>query len=364
MSTPSTRQDYLLRQLQKGHNENLELEVPSSTLPTQEILGLSTPSQHQSNLLRQLKANQNGIQEGLSLPSKKQNPFLRQLKKKLQESNRNENLEFKIPTSGRQNPLLNRQNLQRGHNERIKGLSVPSNKQNPLLRNLQGGHTRENDQLDLPINPLNQQQSIRPAGRFNPDGLNLPRRRQNPLLRILRFDKRERILSKGLTPPRYKQNPLFRQLVQTPQRYQNDFLQLPPKQQHKLMAILKRHGGDNFNAHALLGLPNEPEPEELEVVVLPTLQEEPEELEVFELPLINNEEQFETEEEVEYYDDEEEVEQDYEANDYSTTIRHRPVMPKSKFEIFQNRQPVEEVTFQRVNEPLTLKDKKEGKTSR
>ena len=36
-------------------------------------------------------------------------------------------------------------------------------------------------------------------------------------------------------------------------------------------------------------------------------------------------------------------------------------MPKSKFEILQIRQPVEEVTFQRVNEPLTLKDKKEGK---
>ena len=39
---------------------------------------------------------------------------------------------------------------------------------NPLLRNLHGGHTRENDQFDLPINPLNQPQLLRPKGRFNP----------------------------------------------------------------------------------------------------------------------------------------------------------------------------------------------------
>ena len=356
LSTPSAKQDYLLRLLQAQHNENLDLKVPTSTLPASNIIGLSTPKPHQSNLLRQLKANQN------------------------------ENLELKTPNPGRQNPLLLRQNLKQGHNERIKGLQVPSHKQNTLLRNLQSGHTREDDELNLPINPL-KEQPFRPSGRFNPDGLNLPRRRQNPLLRILRFDKRERILSKGLTPPRYRQNPLFRQLVRTPQKYQNDFLQLPPKQQNKLIAILSRHGGDNFNANALLALPNS-EPEEFEIVELPKLDEElfleekarkrpkviqdfrdllqapkkSDELEIVEMPMLDEKDH---EDEVEEYYDDEDDENEYETDydvEYSTSIRHRPIMPKSKFEIFINqRQPVEEVTFQRVNEPLTLKDKKEGK---
>ena len=140
-------------------------------------------------------------------------------------------------------------------------------------------------------------------------------------------------MSKGLSPPRYRQNPLFRQLVTTPQRYRNDFLQLPPKQQNKLLAILKRHGGDNFNADALLTLPQLPEYDEYE-----------------------NDFEDEDEEDYEY----EEFVEEFTVTTPSPT--HRPKMPKSKFEVLQIRggRPVEEVTFQRVNEPLTLKDKKEG----
>ena len=80
------------------------------------------------------------------------------------------------------------------------------------------------------------------------------------------------------------------------------------------------------------------------------------ELEIVEMPMLDEEDH---EEEIEeYYDDEDdndEYETDYDV-EYSTSIRHRPIMPKSKFEIFiKQRQPVEEVTFQRVNEPLTLR---------
>ena len=167
------------------------------------------------------------------------------------------------------------------------------------------------------------------VNRFNPDGLDLPNRRQNPLLRILRFDRREKILSKGLSPPRYRQNPLFRQLVSTPQKYRNDFLQLPPRQQNKLLAILNRHGGDDFDADALLSPPDSDPIQDME---------DYEDDEAFELittvstPLP------------------------------SSQLRIRPKMPKSKFEVLQirSRPPVEEVTFQRVSQPLTLKDKKEG----
>ena len=39
-------------------------------------------------------------------------------------------------------------------------------------------------------------------------------------------------------------------------------MQLPPRQQNKLLTILKRHGGDNFNADALLTVPKFTEEDE------------------------------------------------------------------------------------------------------
>ncbi len=342
ISAPSSHQSNLLNQLRsndhglieglstpKPHQNNLLRQLKPNDQGIYE--GISTPRPHQSNLLRQLRANHTGIYQGLSTPPTRQDYLLRQLQR-----GHNERLNLKTPAQ-RQNPLLGK--LRQGHNEDIEGLQRPSHKQNPLLGNLQRGHTRDQDELDLPVNPLTDPNASRPLNRFNPDGLNLPKRRQNPLLRILRFDKRERILSKGLTPPRYRQNPLFRQLLRTPQRYRNDFLQLPPKMQNKLLAILNRHGGDNFDANELL--------------TVPRFKEEQEELDVFELPLLEDED-----EEIEEYEEYEEEYEDHE--EVPTTIRHRPVMPKSKFEVLQIRRPVEEVTLQRVNEPLTLKDQKEG----
>ena len=377
LSTPRPNQSNLLKQLrgnQNGIYEGLSTPNPKQSnlfkqlRPNEDGVfeGLSTPSSRQNNLLGQLRANDEGLVKGLSTPSTRQDILLRQLQRGHNENlrlkvpprfqkGRNERLQLKTP-SRKQNPLLRK--LKQDHNEQIQGLSEPSLKQNPLLRNLKGGQTNQNDNLKLPINPIDEPifRSQRPFNRFNPDGLNTPRRRQNPLLRILRFDKRERILNKGLTPPRYRQNPLFRQLISTPQRYKNDFLQLPPKQQSKLLTILKRHGGDNFDADALLTAPRFKE-----------------ELDVVELPLLDDEDDFEEydseddefseddyEEEDEEYDEEDEEYDEYEDEVPETPRRLRPIMPKSKFEILQIKRPVEEVTFQRVNEPLTTDDKKEG----
>ena len=341
LSTPSARQNYLLRQLQANDDGIVE--------------GLSTPSARQNYLLRQLQANDDGVVEGLSTPSARQNYLLRQL-----QAGHNENLELAVP-SRKQNPLLRQ--LKRVQNEKIKGLRQPSRKQNPLLKSLKSGDSGEVEGIELPRNPLKDplfRSEKAFNNRFNPDGLNLPNKRQNPLLRILRFDRRERILTKGLAPPRFKQNPLFKQLVQTPQKYRNDFLQLPPRQQNKLLTILKRHGGDNFNADALLTVPKFTEEDEYEY----EYEDEEEEI-------IDDED-----EEYEEYDTEEE--EDYEEDEFfhstSTTAsparlrvstlrsptRLRPIMPKNKFEVLQIRKPVEEVTFKRVKEPLTVKEKKEG----
>ena len=338
LSTPSSRQNYLLRQLQPNDDGVIE--------------GLSTPSARQNYLLRQLQANDDGVFEGLSTPSARQNYLLRQL-----QAGHNENLELAVP-SRKQNPLLRQ--LKRVQNEKIKGLRQPSRKQNPLLKSLKSGDSGKVEGIELPRNPL--KDPLFRSGsekafnnRFNADGLNLPNKRQNPLLRILRFDRRERILTKGLTPPRFKQNPLFKQLVQTPQKYRNDFLQLPPRQQNKLLAILKRHGGDNFNADALLTVPNFTENEEEE----------------YEYEYDDEEEEIIDDEEEDYEEYDEEEEEFFHSTSTTTasparlrvsTLRSptRLRMPKNKFEVLQIRKPVEEVTFKRVNEPLTVKEKKEG----
>ena len=47
--------------------------------------------------------------------------------------------------------------------------------------------------------------------------------------------------------------------MQTPQKFRSDFLDLPPKMQGKVLEILKRNGGDNFNADALLQAPAGPQ---------------------------------------------------------------------------------------------------------
>jgi hypothetical protein len=332
LTTPAYKQDYLLRQLQGGHSEKPNLSPPS--VRQNYLLGqlqgghserpnLTPPSERQNLLLGSLQPDDDGIYQGLTTPAYKQDYLLRQLQGGHSEK---PNLS---PPSQRQNPLI--RNLQRLRNDKIQGLTEPSSKQNLLLRQLQGGHTSQVEGLEVPINPIDEPlyRPIKPLNRFNPDGLDLPKKRQNPLLRILRFDRREKILRKGLSPPRYKQNPLFRQLVQTPQRYRNDFLQLPPRQQSNLLEILRKHGGDNFEADNLLTVPRFSNEE-------PT-EEPSDEYEHFE-------EEF----------DEEEVRQTPRPS------RLRPIMPKSKFEIMQIQKPVEEVTFQRVNSPLTIKDKKEG----
>ena len=302
------------------------LDATTTTLKSLDDV-LDVPTRMQDTLMRLMKKT-----GGL-----KRDPFAKLVTTAVTLIDENQDFEdFTVPAP-HQDPFLS-QNLRGQDDGRFQGLSTPPSRQNPLLRQLQK-ERNEQLELDLPADPLNDPgfKPARPHQRFNPDALNLPSRRQNPLLRILRFDRREKILSKGLSPPRYRQNPLFRQLINTPQRYTNDFLQLPPKQQNKLLAILKRHGGDNFDADALLSLPQPSDDD------------------------YYDDDQFDNDEEPSEYED-------YGFEEFivnttpTTTQTRRPIkMPKSKFEVLEIRgQPVEEVTFQRVNEPLTLKDKKEG----
>ena len=131
------------------------------------------------------------------------------------------------------------------------------------------------------------------------------------------------------------QNPLFQQLMKAPQKFRSDFLDLPPKMQGKVLEILKRNGGDNFNADALLQPPKDDSSDSLldinfegEKAFESTSRRVPEFAPIFRLE--------------------------------TTTARFRPIMPKNKFEILQSQKPVEEVTLQRVNSPLVRHREKTG----
>lgn len=141
--------------------------------------------------------------------------------------------------------------------------------------------------------------------------------------------------------------------MQTPQKFRSDFMDLPPKMQGKVLEILKRNGGDNFNADALLQAPAGPggpsDFAKTEFIV----------------------ENFEGEREFEttsrrvpefaplFRSSPKDVEQQQQQpppqqqQQQQPSNRFRPMMPKNKFEILQSpNKPVEEVTLQRVNAPL------------
>ena len=141
--------------------------------------------------------------------------------------------------------------------------------------------------------------------------------------------------------------------MQTPQKFRSDFLDLPPKMQGKVLEILKRNGGDNFNADALLQVPAGPGgPGDFAKTD-------------FMIENFEGEKEFETtsrrvpEFAPIFRSSPKDVEQQQQQpppqpqQQQQLSNRFRPMMPKNKFEILQSpNKPVEEVTLQRVNAPL------------
>ena len=199
----------------------IPLDTGSFNKQNRPSIPLEFPRRNKLN--KPLRENSNGKINGLEAPSQKQDPLLGTLI-----SNAKEN---------------------------FKNFKTPPRKQNTLLKNLRTNFRKiKQKNPDRTINLSVPSRTRRPpqSSSFDPDILSTPNKRQNPLLKILRFDQRERTLRKGLSPPNFKQYPLFQQVVRTPQKYHKDFLQLPPKEQNKLMEILHRYGGDRFDADALL----------------------------------------------------------------------------------------------------------------
>ena len=308
---PSTKQDTLLNKLQPGHTSQIPgLIVPHKKQDTLlrnlksnnhgKVQNLRAPSTKQNTLLRNLKSSDIGHVENLNIPPEKQNTLLRNLKdndvgfvenirvphnkqntllRNLSPNDHGRVVNMHPPSKkqdtllrplvgnddgrhqGLQTPLKNNQTPGLNINSNIKNLKPPPKKQDlKLLKKLREDFRKlKEEKTDRTLNLLLPKRNRRPQkSNFNPNILSTPSKRQNPLLRILKFDQRERKLRKGLSPPNFKQNSFFQQVVKTPQKYHKDFLQLPEKDQTKLLAILNRYGGDDFDANAILSPPPPP----------------------------------------------------------------------------------------------------------
>ena len=193
----------------------------------QEKSHLLPPEYKQDPLLRQLKKNpENYNNDFLELPTRKQDLVIDQLEKKgvqisviedLTKGDRNPLNQFLAKGKFRQEDPLLRQLKTDLESYKDDILQLPSKKQDTLLKIL-----RNEGVADKQI------KSLLP-----------PRESQNPLLRLLRPNFKDQTERQQLSLPKYKQNPLLRQLVEKPEEYSDDFLNLPLAEQDDLIEVIE-----------------------------------------------------------------------------------------------------------------------------
>ena len=245
LELPRRRQDTLLKLL-RG-DIGLEARLVERLVP---------PGQRQDPLLRALIAGDVSQVEGLNAPERHGNPLLRLLRPTGRDAKTRDRLS---PPNLRQDPLL-KQLRRNPSNFRDDFLELPKGDQKDLVEMI-----KEVDGENFPFKELIPERS----GRLQLPPNNHPR---DPLSKALpdsaqkdRFagaspTSLQNLLFHGegendgnvLDPPRYKQNPLLRQLLTEPQVYREAFLDLPKKEQDTLLKILKKEGGDTFDANLLI----------------------------------------------------------------------------------------------------------------
>ena len=140
------------------------------------------------------------------------------------------------------------------------GLSPPDLKQDPLLKQLR--RRPENFKEDFLQLPPRKQDTLLKVLRangipsFDIDKLKPPNYKQNPLLRLLQPSNQVILIclhffletnqdicnqkdpdGQGLLPPNLRQDPLLLQLRESPESFQEDFLQLPHLKQDALLKV-------------------------------------------------------------------------------------------------------------------------------
>ena len=101
-----------------------------------------------------------------------------------------------------------------------------------------------------PQDPLDKQLREFPVPDDFEDLGGAPKEHQNPLLKLV--DAKSDFNTNILSAPKYRQDPLLRQLQRHPERFQDDFLQLPRRKQDTLLKLLRKSGPSSFDIDRLV----------------------------------------------------------------------------------------------------------------
>lgn len=346
LSPPPLKQDLLLRPLQSDQNDDFALEAPSRDPLAQPLAGdqseplaLNVPNAKQNPLLRPLTANQ-ASNHNLSLPPLKQDLLLRPL----QSGQSGSNHDLTVP-SIKQSTLLKQ--LTPNHSSNLD-LEPPSVKQDPFLRPLPSQVDQNVPNLDLPDpvkseklqtlprNPL--ERPLNPMNTFDENILDLPEIRSNPLIRIIKFDRRAKT-KPNARQGSYMRLPIFRQVVLIPKKFASDFADLPAGARMKLKEIFDEKAPSSFKYEDLARKVSNDNLEEEVFANFERTTAAPNIISSTFSTIFPKAFPSTT----------------TEPSSSSSTLspKFRLRMPKNKFAILSVDRPADEVTFQRVNDPIT-----------
>ena len=282
LSPPTYRQDPLLRQLE-DHPEQYSEDF------------LQLPQQKQEKLIETIKKKHNNINVSSFLVDEERNPLKRLLLPNIRDELDKSHF---IPPAYRQDPLLKQLRLHPvDFNEDF--LELPMKDQNDVIKLLETeGVSRDaiEDITEGERNPLAKlvlQTNKVGRGKMDPllrkfifhpehykdDILQLPSKKQDTLLKLLRKEgSPERVIKNLLPPaekrnpllrilnptfkdeidknyfnlPKYKQDPLLRQLIDKPEDYSDDFLELPLAQQDEIAKIISQEDSKFIDSDMLV----------------------------------------------------------------------------------------------------------------
>ena len=229
---PKEKQNPLLSLLKPSNND--QVEKNQFEPPKKEILKdvLQKPEEFQEDLL--------------NLPLSSQNSIIEQV---MEMSNGNMDIIEKLaPLTVERNPLLRILNPSNNDKYDKENLNVPDYKQDPLLKQLSDhAEMYSEDFLQLPQEKQDEVIDLleeeNPS--FNRESLLSDNTERNPLKRLLKPNNRDEYDKTHFLPPAYRQDPLLRQLINHPQDYNEDFLELPIKLQNKVIEVLDQDSDMN-----------------------------------------------------------------------------------------------------------------------
>ena len=289
LQLPQLQQDIITEAL-KNEDEDFRIEsiVPLTTdrNPLKRLLkpnrkdekdkaNLLPPQYRQDPLLRQLMSNPSRYEDDfLQLPLAMQDKILDKLVDEGITNSQLKKLEHK-----QRNPLLRILNPNFKDKEDKNNFSPPKQRQDPLLRQLRFNlEDYKDDILQLPsrkqdtLLKLLKREGVKSHQISN---ILPPNSKQNPLLQLLKPNFKDDSIRSNLRVPAKKQDPLLRQLIESPEEYSEDFLELPLMQQDSILKVIENVDDEkSFEADKLV--PVELERNPLKRLLEPTRNDEKE----------------------------------------------------------------------------------------